>query len=197
MTITLEQLQQITPKTPADRCKEFLPHLNKYLPQYGIDTPIEVASFLSQVLHESGGFKYLREIWGPTPQQNKYERDFSQPWPGAKGTRNRLPTMLGNSEKGDGKKFMGRGPIQITGRLNYTGMSKAMFGDNRLLETPDILATPEFGVQSACIYWKWRSLDKFDDDDEIKAETLRVNGGYNGLADRQHYFDLAKKILGA
>lgn len=195
MILTLEHLQQITPKTPPDRCKEFLPHLNKYLPLYGIDAPIEVASFLAQVLHESGGLKYLREIWGPTPQQNKYERDFTQPWPGVKGSRNYLPTMLGNSQKGDGKKFMGRGPIQITGRSNYTGMSKEMFGDNRLLETPDILATPEFGVQSACIYWKWRSLDKFDDDDEIKAETLRVNGGYNGLADRQHYFDLAKKIL--
>lgn len=177
--ITAEQLKQISPGTPLERCKTFAPLLDKYCPMYGIDTPTELASFLSQVLHESGGFKYMREIWGPTSAQSRYE-----------GRRD-----LGNIYKGDGKKFMGRGPIQITGRANYTRMSKDMFGDNRLLHNPDILSTPEYGIISSCIYWKWRNLDAVDDDAGIKSETKAVNGGYNGLFDRQKYFDRARKVL--
>ena len=179
MTLTADQLRRITPGTPIDRINVFLPHLNKYLPIYGIDTPVEVASFLSQVLHESGGFKWMREIWGPTSAQARYE-----------GRRD-----LGNIYKGDGKKFMGRGPIQITGRANYTRMSKDMFGDNRLLHNPEILATPEYGIISSCIYWKWRNMDAIDDDLSIEEETKKVNGGYNGLDDRQKYFNRALKVL--
>lgn len=195
MTLTPDTLKQISPGTPLDRCAEFTPHLNKYLPQYGIDAPVEVASFLSQILHESGGLKYLREIWGPTAQQNRYERDPAQPWPGPRGGRNWLAYALGNEFKGDGKKFAGKGPIQITGRSNFARMSRDMFGDNRLLDNPDILATPEFGIQSACIYWKWRNMDAVDDDTDIKTETKRVNGGFNGLDDRQRYFDRCRLIF--
>lgn len=179
MTLTLEQLKAISPGSPEERLKTFLPHLNEYLPQYGIDTATEVASFLSQVLHESGGFKYMREIWGPTPVQSRYEGRAD----------------LGNLHPGDGKKFMGRGPIQITGRDNYTRMSRELFGDDRLTMTPDLLATPQYGILSACVYWKWKNMDACDDDLDIKAETKKVNGGYNGLDDRQHYFDRAIKIL--
>ena len=179
MTLTAEQLKQITPGTPLDRCKVFVPHLNKFLPLYGIDTPIEVASFLSQILHESGGLKYLREIWGPTKAQSRYEGRAD----------------LGNIIKGDGKLFMGRGLIQLTGRTNYARMSKEIFGDDRLVRNPEILATPEYGVLASCIYWKWRGMDSIDDDNSITAETKKVNGGYNGLEDRQKYFDLAKAVL--
>lgn len=195
MILTLEQLLKISPGTPRERMQTFLPHLNKYLPQYGIDTPVEVASFLSQVLHESGGFRWMRELWGPTAQQNRYERDFKQPWNGT-NQRNRLAFALGNTERGDGKLFAGCGPMQITGRKNYARLSKDMFGDDRLLRTPDIVATPEYGVWSACIYWKWRNMDAIDDDLSIKEETKRVNGGYNGLEDRQKYFDRSLLVFG-
>lgn len=180
MILTIEQLQRISPGTPRERLLTFLPHLNKYLPEYGIDTPIEVASFLAQVLHESGGFRWLREIWGPTKAQSRYE-----------GRRD-----LGNTLKGDGKKFMGRGPIQITGRANYERLSRDMFGDDRLLRNPEIIATPEYGIISSCIYWRWRNLDRLDDDFSIKEETRLVNGGYNGLDDRQKYFDRALQVFG-
>lgn len=197
MIITLEQLKDITPSTSEEGLKTFLPHLNTYLPKYGIDTPIEVVSFLAQVLHESGGFKFMREIWGPTPAQLRYERDFSQPWPETiKGRRNWLATQLGNSFRGDGRKMAGVGPIQITGRFNLTRMSREMFGDLRLLQNPDILTTPEFGIQSACIYWTWRRLDRFDDDKSILEETIRVNGGKNGMVDRQKYFDRGLEVFG-
>jgi len=179
MTITLDQLKKISPATQESRLDTFLPHLNKYLPLYGIDTPNEVASFLAQVLHESGGFKWLREIWGPTSAQSRYE-----------GRKD-----LGNNVKGDGKKFMGRGLIQLTGRANYERMSKDMFNDNRLLETPDLLSTAEYAVWSACIYWQWRKIDLVDDDLNIVDETKKVNGGLTNLADRQQYFDRAIKVF--
>ena len=170
--------------------------IEKYCPQHGIDTSIELVSFLSQVLHETGGFKWLREIWTPTKQQLRYERDFSEPWPEKiKGKRNYLATMLGNSEKGDGKLFMGRGDIQTTGRANYMRMSKEMFGDDRLLKNPELLTAPEYAMQSACIYWKWRKLDLVDDDYKIEQETKAVNGGFNGLDDRQKYFDRGCKVF--
>lgn len=196
MTLTAEQLKKISPGTPLDRINTFLPFLNKHLPAYGIDTATEVASFLSQVLHESGGLKWMKELWGPSAQQSKYERDFSQPWPELqRGKRNFVATNLGNSEKGDGKLLMGRGPLQITGRKNYTRMSKDMFGDNRLLKNPDLLSLPEYGIQSACIYWKWTKMDKVDDDLHITQETKKVNGGYNGLDDRQKYFSRAISVF--
>ncbi len=180
MILTAEQLKQISPGTPLERINTFLPFLNKHLPAYGIDTATEVASFLSQVLHESGGLKWMREIWGPTAQQLKYE-----------GRKD-----LGNIVKGDGKLFMGRGPMQITGRANYTRMSKDMFGDDRLLKNPDLLSLPEYGIQSACIYWKWTKMDKVDDDLHITQETKKINGGFNGFDDRQKYFSRAVKIFG-
>lgn len=179
--LTSEQLKLISPGTPAERIDTFLPHLNKYCPAYAIDTPIEMASFLAQILHESGGLKYVREIWGPTPAQTRYE-----------GRKD-----LGNVVKGDGKKFMGRGLIQLTGRNNYRQMSREIFGDDRLIDNPDILASPEYAVLSSCIYWKSRGLDKFDDDLDIRRETKMVNGGYNGQEDRQKYFDRAVMVLGA
>lgn len=90
---------------------------------------------------------------------------------------------------------MGRGPIQITGRSNYRWMSREIFGDDRLLDKPDLLTTPEYGIQSACIYWKGRGLDAHDDDLVILRETKLVNGGTNGLKDRQKYFDRAIAVL--
>ena len=177
--ITADQLKRISPGTPLSVCETFVPHINNYCPKYGIDTPVELASFLSQVLHESGGFKWMREIWGPTKAQLRYEGRSD----------------LGNTVAGDGKKFMGRGPIQITGRSNYARMSKDMFGDERLLDTPELLVQPEYGIWSACIYWGWRKLDITDDDNSIDKETKAVNGGYNGLEDRKAYFERAKKEL--
>lgn len=179
MVLTREQLKQISPNTPDVRIDTFIPYLNTYMPQYGIDTVNEIASFLAQVLHESGGLKWLREIWGPTPAQARYEGR----------------TDLGNTVKGDGKKFMGRGLIQLTGRANYLKMSKDLFGDSRLLQNPDLLSTAEYAVKSACIYWQWRKMDLIDDDLDIRAETKKVNGGYNGLDDRGKYFNRAISVL--
>ncbi len=195
MILTIEQLQQISQGTPKERIETFLPHLNIYLPAYEIDEPIEVASYLSQVLHESGGFKWLREIWGNTPQQLRYERDFKQEW-SARNQRNKLAFQLGNEFKGDGKKFAGHGLIHTTGRANHLRESMTMFNDDRLVRTPELLCTPVYAVWASVIYWQRKGLDKHDDDMSIDAETKKVNGGYNGKIDRQQYFDKACKVFG-
>lgn len=77
---------------------------------YGDGNPRHLAYILGTAKHESADFKYMREIWGPTPAQKRYE--------------NRRD--LGNTVKGDGKRFMGRGFVQITGRRNYFDWSKRL-----------------------------------------------------------------------
>lgn len=164
------------------------------MPQYGINTPRRVAAFLAQVLHESGGFKFTRELWGPTKQQMRYERDKRQPWVGD-NPRNALAFALGNTEEGDGAKFKGHGLIQVTGRSNHKKCSIALFGDHRLLKTPELLTTPEYAVKSACWYWQSRGLNAKADTPGIQDETKAVNGGLTGITDRQQYFDRAIETL--
>lgn len=194
MKLTKEHLKNIVPGITDNRISVFLDYLNKYMPQYEINTPRRVAAFLAQVLHESGGFKFTRELWGPTKQQMRYERDKRQPWVGD-NPRNALAFALGNTEEGDGAKFKGHGLIQVTGRSNHKKCSIALFGDHRLLKTPELLTTPEYAVMSACWYWKSRGLNEKADTPGIKDETKGVNGGLTGLTERQEYFDRAIETL--
>lgn len=169
--------------------------LNKTLPEWQINTPLRIAMFLAQVLHESGKFRYLKEIWGPTMQQAKYERDFSKPWPGERGSRNWLPYNLGNSQKGDGKKFMGRGPIQITGRSNYTKASMKIYGDDRAVKDPKIFEQPEEGLKASLWFWDVNKLNELADNRDIVKASQKINGGNNGLGDRQKLYQKALQIL--
>ena len=105
--LSSEQLRAIMPGLPAAKGQAFLPFLQAALAEFAIETPARSAAFLAQVAHESGQFRFMEEIWGPTPAQQRYEPPSS------------LATTLGNTEPGDGKRFKGRGPIQITGRANY------------------------------------------------------------------------------
>lgn len=92
--------------------------------QYGDDDPRKLAYILATAHHETGGFRYVREIWGPTAQQKRYEGRAD----------------LGNIQAGDGKKFMGRGFVQLTGRRNYADWSKRTGLD--LLKEPDLVTQP-------------------------------------------------------
>ena len=140
--------------------------LNKACEPYVINTKLRKAHLLAQMSHESGGFYYKKEIWGPTGVQSSYE--------GRSG--------LGNNQPGDGEKFQGRGYIQITGRANYTNF--ANFVKLSLDDTIKYLETIEGAVMSAVWYWNTRNLNALADQDDIKAITKKVNGGYNGLDDR-------------
>lgn len=195
--LTHEQLQKIAPvrQTAIDT---FLPYLNANFEKYSITTKQRIAAFLAQVLHESMCFKYVREIWGPTTQQKKYERDFNQPYKAGLGRndRNYLPFMLGNSQAGDGKFFSGHGLIQITGRTNHAICSKAMFGNDTLLTNPTLLEVPEYAVESAfwfCVDYK-NLLDEFDSKG-VDDETRKINGGLNGIDERRRYYECGVMVL--
>lgn len=174
--ITEQVIESIAPK--AKKAAEIAANMAKYCPPAGIDTPIRQAHFLAQLAHESGGFIYDHELWGPTPAQKKYE-----------GRKD-----LGNTVAGDGRRYAGRGYIQLTGRANYTTYGKALGLD--LVGNPEIAATPEVAVRVAIEYWDSHHLNGFADKDDITTITRKINGGLNGLEDRKAYLVKAKKALG-
>lgn len=131
----------------------------------GVTSPKALAYIMGQLSHESGGFKYYKELGG-----DKYFAKYD-------GRKD-----LGNTSPGDGAKYAGRGPIQITGKYNYAKFSKDSGID--VINNPTYLETPEGGIKSAIWYLKSRNLFKTAEDGDIKTLTKRINGGYNGLNDR-------------
>lgn len=152
---------------------------NVHFPAYGIlDNPYRLAHFMAQVAHESGGFRYMEEIWGPTDAQKRYEGRAD----------------LGNTVKGDGFLFKGRGPIQITGRSNYNKYGRLI--GLWLTDKPTLAAIPAIGLHLACEYWKQNGLNGLSGNDDIVAVTKRINGGVNGLEDRKARLVKMKGLLG-
>jgi putative chitinase len=143
----------------------------------GITTPLRLAHFMAQAAHETGGFRWLREIWGPTPAQRRYE-----------GRRD-----LGNIQPGDGRRFMGRGIFQLTGRANYEAYGKRLGVD--LASNPDRAAEPELSLKIACEYWRRKGLNILADADNARAITRLINGGFNGIEDRLDRLKTAKGLL--
>lgn len=176
MPITAQQLLQILPNA-GQRAGVFVPALNTAMGKYQIITRERIAAFIAQVGHESGQLRYAREIWGPTSQQLGYE-----------GRKD-----LGNTVAGDGSKYRGRGLIQITGRANYAECGEALGLD--LIHHPELLEQPEHAAMSAAWYWGSRGLNSLADKGDFLAITKRINGGTNGLADRQALYDRALKVL--
>lgn len=177
--ITVEQLLKIAgPDGHKEHLRELAPAVNQCLEKYQINTPLRIAHFLAQVMHESGGFHYLREIWGPTDAQSGYE-----------GRED-----LGNTQPGDGKRFMGRGLIQLTGRANYTRLTQAMNVD--FLSKPQLLEQSPYAVLSSGWFWHVeKNLNPIADRDDAKTITRRINGGLNGYDDRLEYLHRAKSVL--
>lgn len=179
--ITDTQLREVMPHLPAAKAVLYLPHLNAAMAADGIDTMLRTAAFIAQLAHESGEFRFMEEIWGPTDAQRRYEPPSD------------LAKRLGNTEPGDGKRFKGRGPIQITGRFNYRKYGELLGVD--LVDNPELAAQPDWAFATAGLFWKANGLNELADREEFVAITKRINGGTNGLADRQKYYELAKKAL--
>lgn len=149
-----------------------------HLPAAGLlETPARLAHFLGQAAHESGGFRNLVEIWGPTPAQAGYDGR----------------TDLGNVKPGDGFAYRGRGLFQITGRAVYRAMGQALLLP---LETdPGLAATAEGAVRTAIAFWAARHLSALADAGQDDAITHRINGGTNGLDSRRRLVVRAKGLL--
>lgn len=187
MVITDKQLRLMCPRLPSARRAALLPSLNEALVRYEITTVLRAAAFIANLMHESRCFELAREIWGPTPAQRRYE-----------GRRD-----LGNTEVGDGKKFMGRGFIQTTGRANYRKVGRELSLD--LEAQPALLEDPRNASLSAGFYWKSTRLNQLADclrgkRDASEQKTLtaickRINGGTNGLNERIVYYWRVLSVL--
>ena len=176
MPITTQQLLQILPNA-GQVAGVFVSVLNTAMGKYGIVTRLRIAAFIAQIGHESGQLVYVREIWGPTPAQAKYE-----------GRKD-----LGNTVPGDGFKYRGRGLIQITGRANYAECGEALGLD--LINHPELLEKPQHACMSAAWFWASRGLSTLADAGKFDTITRRINGGQNGAADRQALYAKALKVL--
>lgn len=161
-----------------ERASELALAANVHFPAYGIAAnPLRLAHFMAQVSHESGAFRYMEEIWGPTPAQKRYE-----------GRQD-----LGNVQTGDGVRYKGRGPIQLTGRANYRVYGRKIGIDFE--RHPEIVACPSVGLWVACMFWTDKGLNALADEDKAEAITRRINGGTNGMADRLERLKMAKALL--
>jgi putative chitinase len=183
--LTSEQLQSIMPRLSATQNSEFLPFLTSAMAEFAIEAPQRAAAFLAQVAHESGQLRFMEEIWGPTDAQRRYEPVTT------------LSQNLGNTEAGDGKRFKGRGPIQVTGRANYRRFGDLLNVD--LVADPPRAALPDVAFRIAGLFWSKKGLNELADlvtADAFKEITRRINGGTNGLADRQAFYEVACNVLG-
>ena len=176
MSITQQQLLQILPNA-GPVAGVFVPVLNAAMVHYQIVGTKRVAAFIAQIGHESGQLKYVKEIWGPTAAQARYE-----------GRKD-----LGNTVAGDGSKYRGRGLIQITGRANYMTCGEGLGLD--LIKQPELLEKPQHACMSAAWFWATKGLSTLADAGQFDKITRRINGGQNGAADRQALYARALKVL--
>lgn len=176
MPITAQQLLQILPSA-GQKAGVFAPALNTAMQRYQIVGTLRVAAFIAQIGHESGQLVYVREIWGPTPAQVRYEGRAD----------------LGNTVAGDGSKYRGRGLTQITGRVNYAACGEALGLD--LINHPEQLEQPQYACLSAAWFWKQNGLNTLADAGNFDQITRRINGGLNGQADRLSLYAKALKVL--
>lgn len=183
MTLTVALLDRITGSASHAATKAAL--VERLAADGGpLNDPPVLAQFLAQVLHESGGLRWTREIWGPTPAQARYE-----------GRRD-----LGNTQPGDGKRFMGRDLIQVTGRANYRALTawlRARWpGAPDFEATPDALLWPEHLGRGAVWFFLTRpDLLRYAREGNIEMVTRRVNGGLNGYDERLRWYDRAALAL--
>jgi len=179
MSITQGQLQEIIKPVNLNQEKinQVTTSLNQTFESYEINTPLRICHFLAQVIHESGMFRYTAEIWGPTNAQSGYE-----------GRKD-----LGNDATGDGFKYRGRGWIQLTGKANYKLASVELNQDYVI--NPDLLLQYPGAALIAGWYWNKHSLNTLADNDDILNITKRINGGTNGIVDRQLWLGKAKAVI--
>lgn len=193
--MTTDQLQAVACTTAAN-AQIFLPYINDVCTKYDINTPARQLCFLAQVSHESGGLFYTEELASGTAYEGRKD--------------------LGNIIPGDGVKFKGRGLIQITGRTNYQALSIALGVD--FINTPTLLGgknihlcSPDqlkYAALSAGWFWSKTGLNAIADQintqlpidegtnlDNFKLITRRINGGYNGLPDRLHRYQMGAVLF--
>jgi len=191
MLITPELLRTVTTPELADMWAE---SLDETCERFAIDSPFRIAGFISNVAHESAGFKFVKEnlnysaaslmrVWSSRfPTVEIAQRYAMQP---EKIANRAYADRMGNGDEasGDGWKYIGRGLIQLTGKNNYVAYSLAC--DNEALQHPEIVEQPKYAAESAGWFWSVNRLNQLADAQDITGMCRRINGGLNGLDDRQ------------
>ncbi|HXN32816.1 MAG TPA: glycoside hydrolase family 19 protein [Polyangiaceae bacterium] len=172
--LSYAQLHEIMPRLPNDKAVSYLSALNVTLVEAQITTPLRKAAFLAQLAHESVELRYFEEIASGEAYEGRND--------------------LGNTEPGDGKRYKGRGPIQLTGRTNYRRAGQALGLD--LEGQPETVATREVGFRVAGWFWTTHHLNAKADAGNFDAITRAINGGLNGKESRDAYYATAKRVLG-
>src|SRR5687767_11845116 len=171
--VTDDELRKIMPNCAAAKRTAYLPFIQQAMQEFQITSYLRESAFLAQLAHESGELRFMEEI--------------------ASGAAYEGRANLGNTQPGDGKRYKGRGPIQLTGRANYTKFGQLLGLD--LVNHPEIAATKEVGFRIAGQFWKLHGLNQLADQQQFKAITKRINGGYNGLKDRIKYYERARRVM--
>lgn len=170
-----EKVNVVMPSAVPARIELFYAPLVTAMKKYDITKPLRMAHFIAQIGHESASLRYTEEIADGSAYEGRAD--------------------LGNTQSGDGKRYKGRGLIQLTGRANYTDYSRDTGVD--YVVRPDLVARDaNVAADVACWFWSKNKLNKLADRDDVKAVTKVVNGGYNGLDDRIGYLGRAKAVLG-
>jgi len=182
--VSVDELRKLMPHLSLDRAGRYAPLLSAAMIEQGITNKRRRCAFLAQLAHESVELRYMEEI--------------------ASGSAYEGRSDLGNTQPGDGKKYKGRGPIQLTGRKNYRRFGRLLGLD--LEGQPTLAAKPENGFRIAALFWKLGGLNELADKLTLKKNdagdkilfakiTKIINGGHNGLQDRFKYFSVAKQVL--
>ena len=171
--ITEQQLRKMMPNA-GSRLDAHLPYIVPAMEEGRINTPKRITAFLAQLAHESGEYRYMEEI--------------------ADGSAYEGRSDLGNIHPGDGRKYKGHGPIQITGRENHLRCGRALGLD--LVNNPQLICLPKHGTRAAAWFWNDKKLSPLADVGWFKTITRRVNGGVNGLSDRRQYWDRNRALFG-
>lgn len=180
MILTVSDLIAIVPELESDQHKAnllvgaLIPAIN----WYEIDQALRLAAFLAQIAHETGAFKWIYES-GKASYFRKYE-DRSD---------------LGNTQKGDGERFKGRGFLMLTGRANYLAGSAEVGVD--LIAHPELAEGYNVAAMVAGWFWKKRGLNELADNREFEKITRKINGGLSGYQSRLRYYKRALKVFGA
>jgi hypothetical protein len=170
-TKPIQQYSEPSPRIPStpDEHKNFL---TKHATDAGI-SGAELQHFVSQMAHETRNFTSMVERGTPEYFTKRYEKDRHK------------AKILGNTVKGDGERYKGRGYIQLTGRDNYTRAGRAIGVD--LANNPELAARPDIAAKVAEWYWKSRVATKVKDFSKatVKQVTKGINPNMAGLKHRQ------------
>ena len=216
MVLSESQIRRIMPKAKNENIKAFVNAFNQYSEMFELNTKMRVAHFLGQCAHESAELNAVEENlnYSADALRRVFGKYFKTPSEAAAYARkpqqiaNRVyANRMGNGSEasGDGWKYRGRGIVQLTGKQNYKAYQNSGYCNGDLLSHPEWLAQYPGALKSAMWFWKANGLNAIADSDDgskitgdkiCEKITRRVNGGINGLASRQYYTRIAKKVLG-